>query len=349
MNTDKQAYYYDLPRELIAQQPARLRDESRLLQLLPGGKTCHHSFSQLPGLLLPGDCLVLNNSRVIPARLLGQRKDTGLAVELLLLRQVDLHSWECMVRPGRRVREGHELVFADGGLTARVDQVLPDGSRLVSFAFEDSWPDILARAGQLPLPPYIEEKPSDPQRYQTVYAKKDGSAAAPTAGLHFTPQLLAGLKEKGISLAELTLHVGPGTFQPVKCASILDHKMHAEYYEMDQESAELINRTRAAGGRIVAVGTTSCRVLETLAAAGPLKAGSGWTDIFIYPGFTFRLTDLLITNFHLPESTLLMLVAAFSGREEVLAAYQEAIRTAYRFYSFGDAMLLWPKNNGGNP
>ncbi len=346
MNTDRKAYHYDLPPELIAQQPADRRDRARLMQLLADGSSSQHSFYQLPELLRAGDCLVLNNSKVLPARLLGRRRDSGLAVEVLLLRQDNTSDWQCMVRPGRRIKPGHELVFLEDELTAEVLGLLPDGNRLIRFKFTGNWDELLARSGQLPLPPYISEKPADPGRYQTVYAKNNGSAAAPTAGLHFTPELLDALKNKGIRLAELTLHVGPGTFRPVKTANILEHKMHAEYYELEQAAADLIKKTRTEGGRIVAVGTTSCRVLETLASQGGIRPARGWTDIFIYPGYQFQLTDLLITNFHLPESTLLMLVAAFCGREQILAAYQAAIRQAYRFYSFGDAMLLWPQTKG---
>lgn len=344
----KHDFYYDLPQELIAQHPAERRDSSRLLRLDGNtGEVTHHGFSRLPELLEPGDCLVVNNSRVIPARLLGARQDSGHAVEVLLLKRIDRTDWETIVRPGRRVRGGHRLVFVPGRLEADVLSVQPNGNRIVRFDFQGIWESILAEAGVMPLPPYIHEQLQDPERYQTVYASRDGSAAAPTAGLHFTPELLAELEQRGIRKAELTLHIGLGTFRPVREEIIQHHTMHEEYYELPEETVNLIRQTRSSGGRIVAVGTTSCRVLESVAAGGELKPCSGWTDIFIYPGFQFKVVDLLITNFHLPESTLIMLVSAFAGRERVLAAYAEAIRHRYRFFSFGDAMLISRQASGG--
>ncbi len=341
MMIKRQDYSYFLPEDLIAQHPAEQRDASRLL-LLDGtsGAVRHETFSHLPELLSPDDCLVVNNSRVIPARLLGSRKDSGAAVEVLLLRRLAPDRWETIVRPGRKVRVGHELAFIPGRLEGRVDEVLENGNRIISFRFSGLWETVLDEAGQMPLPPYIHEQLDDPERYQTVYATRDGSAAAPTAGLHFTPELMDKLRQRGIRIAELTLHVGLGTFRPVQCDDIRDHRMHEEYFELPDDAVRSIQAARQAGGRIVAVGTTSCRVLESVARSGPLVAGSGWTDIFIYPGFHFQVVDRLITNFHLPESTLIMLVSAFAGREHVLAAYEEAIRQRYRFFSFGDAMLV---------
>jgi len=284
---------------------------------------------------------VLNNTRVLPARLLGVREDSRTPVELLLLKRLDNQDWEVLVRPGRRVRTGQRLEFIRDRLTAEVLDVLPDGNRIVRFFYEGAWETLLDEAGTMPLPPYIHEKLADRSRYQTVYASRDGSAAAPTAGLHFTPELLDTLRSQGIHIAELTLHVGLGTFRPVKTENILDHKMHSEYYELPAAAVAQIQQSQAAGGRIIAVGTTSCRVLESVAAElGELRPHSGWTDIFIYPGFRFNVIDGLLTNFHLPESTLVMLVSALAGRERILAAYQEAIDREYRFFSFGDAMLI---------
>ena len=339
----KKDFYYFLPEHLIAQHPLERRDESRLL-VLDGGRnwsTEHRSFTDLPQLLRAGDCLVLNNTRVIPARLLGVRKDSGAAVEFLLLRRISDSDWEVIVRPGRRIRTGHIVEFIKGELEAEVLDVQPGGNRVVRFLFDGIWEEVLDKAGTMPLPPYIHEQLEDASRYQTVYASRDGSAAAPTAGLHFTPELLSVLKSAGISIVELTLHVGLGTFRPVKHDNIHEHTMHSEYYELTAGAAERINACRSAGGRIVAVGTTSCRVLETVSAPdGYLAAATGWTDIFIYPGYSFKAVDALITNFHLPESTLIMLVSALAGRENILAAYQEAIDRQYRFFSFGDAMLI---------
>ena len=338
----KSDFFYNLPEQLIAQHPLERRDSSRLLVLDgPSGQSEHRHFNDLPQLLRSGDCLVLNNTRVLPARLLGARRDSRTAVEFLLLRRLTATDWEVIVRPGRRVRPGHIIEFIPEMLSAEVLEMLPSGNRIVRFAFTGIWEEILDKAGTMPLPPYIHEQLADRSRYQTVYASRDGSAAAPTAGLHFTPELLDIIRNIGVKTAELTLHVGLGTFRPVKHDNILDHPMHAEYYELSAETAQLINDCRAAGGRIIAVGTTSCRVLETVADEhGRLEAASGWTDIFIYPGYRFKAVDALITNFHLPESTLIMLVSALAGRERVLAAYQEAIDQEYRFFSFGDAMLI---------
>ena len=348
MMMKKQDFNYILPEELIAQHPAERRDGSRLLYLDGNsGQTEHRLFHELPDLLRPGDCLVVNNSRVIPARLLGAREDSGTAVEVLLLKRLSASDWEAIVRPGRRVRQGHRLVFIPDRLTGEVLQVYPNGNRVIRFHYNGIWESVLAEAGTMPLPPYIHEQLTDPERYQTVYASQNGSAAAPTAGLHFTDTLLEQLRQRGVRKAELTLHVGLGTFRPVRTENILEHTMHEEYYELPQAAVEQILQTRAEGGRVVAVGTTSCRVLESVAARGGLSASSGWTDIFIYPGFPFRVIDCLITNFHLPESTLLMLVSAFAGRENVLAAYETAMREHYRFFSFGDAMLITRRTTGG--
>lgn len=350
---DKKDFHYDLPEALIAQHPLDRRDQSRLLVLQGDSKPTHHVFTDMPYLLRVGDCLVVNNTRVMPARLSGARRDSGTLVEFLLLKRLNQTDWEVIVRPGRRVRTGHVIDFLPDELSAVVLDVLPDGNRVVRFSFQGIWEEILERAGTMPLPPYIHEQLADKERYQTVYASRVGSAAAPTAGLHFTPGLLQQLRHKGIRIAELTLNVGLGTFRPVKAQNILDHHMHAEYYEFPQEAADCINETRRQGGRIISVGTTSCRVLETVAGLQmdpdhpeqgiqELHAESGWTNIFIYPGYTFKIIDGLITNFHLPESTLLMLVSALMGRERILAAYHMAVDQQYRFFSFGDAMLLIP-------
>ncbi len=343
----KNSFHYDLPDRLIAQHPLARRDSSRLM-VLDGTQSLpeHRVFSDLPLLLQPNDCLVLNNTKVLPARLLGARQDSRTAVEFLLLRRLNGTDWEVIVRPGRRVRPGHQIEFIPDRLTASVVSQLPNGNRIVHFDFKGIWEEILDQAGTMPLPPYIHEQLADRSRYQTVYASREGSAAAPTAGLHFTPELLDSLRQKGISTAELTLHVGLGTFRPVKSENILDHQMHAEYYELSEQTVDQINRTRESGGRIIAVGTTSCRVLESVAdESGNLKAQSGWTDIFIYPGYRFKVIDALITNFHLPESTLIMLVSALAGRERVLSAYKLAIEQEYRFFSFGDAMLIFRRNS----
>ena len=334
-------FWYDLPEELIAQTPLEKRDSSRLLVLdRQTGDTCHKHFYDIYDYLQPGDCLVMNDSRVLPARLLGRRPSGG-AVELLLLRDMGDKKWECLAKPGRKLQPGQEVIFGNGELTATILEVLEDGNRLVEFHFEGIFLEVLERLGKMPLPPYIKAQLQDQERYQTVYSREVGSAAAPTAGLHFTQQLLNKLREKGVSLAFVTLHVGLGTFRPVKVENINDHHMHSELCILPEETAEILNKTRQAGGRIICVGTTSCRTLESLACEdGTFIAGSKWTEIFIYPGYRFRAMDGLITNFHLPESTLVMLVSAFAGREKVLRAYSEAVEEKYRFFSFGDAMLI---------
>ena len=335
-------FYYDLPQELIAQTPIQQRDASRLMTLNRStGETGHHRFYELPDFLRPGDCLILNDSRVLPARLLGQRLPGGGACEVLLLTDRGEGTWECLVRPGRKMRPGTRLSFGNGELAAEVTGETEGGNRLVRFTYQGIFLEVLERLGKMPLPPYIKAELQDRERYQTVYSRHNGSAAAPTAGLHFTPELLETIAAKGVGIGYVTLHVGLGTFRPVKEESIIDHAMHSEYCILSQETAELINRTRAAGGRCVCVGTTSCRTLESWAGEdGHMEAKSGWTDIYIYPGYRFKVTDALVTNFHLPESTLVMLVSAFAGRERVLAAYQEAVRERYRFFSFGDAMFI---------
>ncbi len=336
-------FYYDLPKELIAQDPLEDRAASRLLVLgKKDGSIRHETFRDVTGHLRAGDCLVINNTRVIPARLFGQREDTGGAVELLLLKRRSTDVWETLVKPGKKARTGARLCFGGGLLTGEIVEVLPDGNRLIQFSYEGIFEELLDRLGQMPLPPYITHTLADQTRYQTVYAKHDGSAAAPTAGLHFTPALLDEIRGMGVKIAEVTLHVGLGTFRPVKVEQVSDHHMHTEYYEVSAEAASLINETKQAGGRVIAVGTTSCRTLESAADAdGFLTEKNGWTDIFIYPGYRFRAIDALITNFHLPESTLVMLVSALAGREHVMHAYEEAIRERYRFFSFGDAMLIY--------
>ena len=336
-------FYYDLPQELIAQTPIQQRDASRLMTLNRStGETGHHRFYELPDFLRPGDCLILNDSRVLPARLLGQRLPGGGACEVLLLTDRGEGTWECLVRPGRKMRPGTRLSFGNGELAAEVTGETEGGNRLVRFTYQGIFLEVLERLGKMPLPPYIKAELQDRERYQTVYSRHNGSAAAPTAGLHVTPELLETIAAKGVGIGYVTLHVGLGTFRPVKEESIIDHAMHSEYCILSQETAELINRTRAAGGRCVCVGTTSCRTLESWAGEdGHMEAKSGWTDIYIYPGYRFKVTDALVTNFHLPESTLVMLVSAFAGRERVLAAYQEAVRERYRFFSFGDAMFLY--------
>ena len=335
-------FFYDLPEELIAQHPIPRRDQSRLLSL-DGltGEISHTIFSALPSLLHPGDCLVLNNTRVIPARLLGVVSDSGTAAEILLLHRREENIWETIVRPGRKLRTGCRVDLIPGRFFGEVISVLDSGNRLVRFSFEGIWEEMLEEVGTMPLPPYIREKLSDPERYQTVYASESGSAAAPTAGLHFTEELLSEIRGEGVFTAELTLHVGLGTFRPVKTENIGEHHMHAEWYEFPERAAETIRSCKKNGGRIVAVGTTSCRTLEMAARNdGHLSPSCGWTDIFIYPGYTFRAVDALITNFHLPESTLLMLVSAFAGKENILRAYRTAVCERYRFFSFGDAMFM---------
>lgn len=334
-------FWYDLPEELIAQTPLMQRDSSRLLVLdRKTGETCHRHFYDIYDYLQPGDCLVMNDSRVLPARLLGKRPSGG-AVELLLLRDMGDKRWECLAKPGRKLQPGQEVIFGDGELTATIVSVLDDGNRLVEFHYEGIFLEVLERLGKMPLPPYIKAQLEDQERYQTVYSREVGSAAAPTAGLHFTPELMDKLRNKGVSIAFVTLHVGLGTFRPVKVENVLEHHMHSELCILPEETAQILNKTRSEGGRIICVGTTSCRTLESLALSdGTFAAGSKWTDIFIYPGYTFKAMDGLITNFHLPESTLVMLVSAFAGRENILSAYGEAVREKYRFFSFGDAMLI---------
>ena len=334
-------FYYDLPQELIAQTPMEKRDGSRLMTLdRRTGETGHRHFYDLPSLLRPGDCLIMNDSRVLPARLLGRRLPGGGACEVLLTDKGE-NVWECLVRPGRKLRAGARMTFGDGSLTAEVAEELADGNRLVRFAYEGIFLEVLERLGKMPLPPYIKEELQDQERYQTVYSKVLGSAAAPTAGLHFTPELLRELESKGVNLGYVTLHVGLGTFRPVKEEAIEDHDMHSEFCTVPPETAELINLTKAAGGRVICVGTTSCRTLESWAGEdGHMEARSGWTNIYLYPGSRFKVMDGLVTNFHLPESTLIMLVSAFAGREAVLAAYREAVKERYRFFSFGDAMFI---------
>ena len=335
-------FYYDLPPELIAQTPLEKRDESRLLCLDKAtGEWSHHRFYELPDFLRAGDCLILNNSRVLPARLLGRRLPGGGACEVLLLQDKGDKVWECLVRPGKHLREGARVSFGDGELTAEIAEVLPDGNRLVRFDYNGIFLEVLERLGKMPLPPYIKEELQDQERYQTVYSKVNGSAAAPTAGLHFTPELLERIAAKGVGVGYVTLHVGLGTFRPVKEDEIEQHDMHSEYCTIPQETADLINRTKANGGRVICVGTTSCRTIESWAGEdGTMTATGGWTNIYIYPGYRFKVMDALVTNFHLPESTLIMLVSALAGREHVLAAYEEAVRERYRFFSFGDAMFI---------
>ena len=335
-------FYYDLPEELIAQTPLERRDASRLMTLdRKTGEVTHRHFYDLVDLLQPGDCLVMNNSRVLPARLLGHREPTGGAVEVLLLKDQGSGVWECLTKPGRKTHTGTELSFGGGELTATVVGEKEDGNKLVQFHYEGIFLEVLERLGKMPLPPYIKEELADGERYQTVYSKVLGSAAAPTAGLHFTPELLEKIQAKGVNIGYVTLHVGLGTFRPVKEDEITDHEMHSEYCVISQETADLINRTKANGGRCICVGTTSCRTLESWAGEdGHMEAKAGWTSIYIYPGYRFKVMDGLVTNFHLPESTLIMLVSAFAGREHVLAAYNEAVREKYRFFSFGDAMFL---------
>ena len=335
-------FYYDLPEELIAQTPLEKRDTSRLLCLnRETGEWEHKHFYDIIDYLNPGDCLVMNDSRVLPARLLGHRP-TGGAVEVLLLRDLGDHCWECLCKPGRKMQVGSEVIFGNGELTATVRAVQEDGNRVVEFHYTGIFLEVLERLGKMPLPPYIKAELEDQERYQTVYSREVGSAAAPTAGLHFTQELLDAIRAKGVNTAFVTLHVGLGTFRPVKTEEVLEHHMHSELCMMNDETAAILNKTRADGGRIVCVGTTSCRTLESLVNEdGTFAAKSRWTDIFIYPGYRFKAMDALITNFHLPESTLVMLVSAFAGRETVLAAYAEAVKERYRFFSFGDAMYIY--------
>lgn len=334
-------FYYDLPEELIAQTPLEQRDSSRLMVLnRDTGETTHKHFYDIIDYLNPGDCLVMNDSRVLPARLLGHRP-TGGAIEVLLLRDLGNKCWECLCKPGRKMQEGSTVIFGNGELTATVREVKEDGNRIVEFHYEGIFLEVLERLGKMPLPPYIKTELADQERYQTVYSREIGSAAAPTAGLHFTKELMDQIRAKGIKIAFVTLHVGLGTFRPVKAEEILDHHMHSELCMMSAETAGILNETKMNGGRVICVGTTSCRTLESLVNEdGSFEAKSKWTEIFIYPGYTFKAMDGLITNFHLPESTLVMLVSAFAGREHVLNAYREAVENRYRFFSFGDAMAI---------
>ena len=338
----KSDFYYDLPEELIAQHPIEPRDSSRLMHLdKKTGEVEHLHFYDIVDLLHEGDCLILNDTRVLPARLYGVKEETGAVVEFLLLNQHDAHTWEVMAGPGKKAKEGAKFTFGEGILKAEIKEVLENGNRIAEFSYEGNFYNVLDKIGEMPLPHYIKEKLENKERYQTVYSKELGSAAAPTAGLHFTKELLAQIKEKGIKIARVTLHVGLGTFRPVKVENILEHHMHSEFYVIDEEAANTINETKANGGKIVSVGTTSTRTLETVADEnGHVRACSGWTDIFIYPGYKFKVVDRLITNFHLPESTLLMLVSALYDREKILEAYKIAVEEKYRFFSFGDAMLI---------
>ena len=335
-------FYYDLPEELIAQTPVEPRDASRLMTLdKTTGAIGHYHFRDIVDLLREGDCLILNDSRVLPARIYGVKEDTGAHVEFLLLENKGNDRWEALAGPGKKARKGSRFTFGGGLLRCEVVDVLPDGNRLIQFQYEGAFFNLLDQIGQMPLPPYIKEKLQDRERYQTVYSREVGSAAAPTAGLHFTPELLEQVKAKGVKLGFVTLHVGLGTFRPVSAEDIQDHKMHAEHYHMPQETADLINETKEKGGRVIAVGTTSCRTIESVAQKeGRFTESEGWTDIFLYPGYQFKGLDGLITNFHLPESTLIMLVSALAGREHVLHAYEVAVREKYRFFSFGDAMFI---------
>lgn len=338
----KSDFYFELPEELIAQDPLEDRSASRLLVLdKETGRTQHHVFKEVIDYLRPGDCLVLNNTKVLPARLMGVKADTGAAIEVLLLKRKEKDVWETLVKPGKKAKPGARLVFGDGSLQAEVLEIVEEGNRLIQFTYEGIFEQILDRLGEMPLPPYITHKLEDKNRYQTVYAKYEGSAAAPTAGLHFTDELLNKIVDKGVETAYVTLHVGLGTFRPVKAENLSQHHMHSEYYEVTKEAADKMNHAKASGGRIICVGTTSCRTVESAADEnGVVQPGCGNTEIFIYPGYQFKVLDCLITNFHLPESTLVMLVSALAGREQVLAAYQEAIEERYRFFSFGDAMFI---------
>ena len=342
MELRKSDFYFELPQELIAQDPLEDRSASRLLLLDKNtGQIRHEVFRQITRYLRSGDCLVLNNTKVIPARLLGEREGTGAHVEVLLLKRREKDVWETLVKPGKKCRPGTELIFGNGLLRARVLETVEEGNRLIRFTYEGIWEELLDQLGEMPLPPYITHRLQDKNRYQTVYARYEGSAAAPTAGLHFTGELLEQIGKMGVQIVYVTLHVGLGTFRPVKEENVLEHHMHSEYYQVTQEAAERINAVKAAGGRVICVGTTSCRPLECAAdESGLVQPGCGETEIFIYPGYHFKVLDGLITNFHLPESTLVMLVSALAGREQVLAAYEEAIRERYRFFSFGDAMLV---------
>lgn len=339
---DLKDFNYDLPEELIAQDPLEDRSSSRLMVLHKDtGRIEHKIFRDIIDYLNPGDCLVINDTKVIPARLMGIKEDTGAAIEVLLLKRNADDVWECLVKPGKKARTGARVVFGEGLLVGEIVDVIEDGNRMIKFHYEGIFEEILDKLGQMPLPPYITHKLQDKNRYQTVYAKNEGSAAAPTAGLHFTKELLEKIKEKGVNVVSITLHVGLGTFRPVKVDKIEEHHMHTETFNISKEAADTINRTRAAGGRVIAVGTTSCRTLESAAADdGTIPARSGDTDIFIYPGYKFKAIDCLITNFHLPESTLIMLVSALAGRDNIMNAYETAVKERYRFFSFGDAMFI---------
>lgn len=342
MELKKSDFYFDLPQELIAQDPLEDRSASRLLVLdKESGEISHHIFKEIVDYLNPGDCLVLNNTKVIPARLSGEREGTGAHIEVLLLKRKEADVWETLVKPGKKCRPGTKLVFGGGLLRAEVLETVEEGNRLIKFYYDGIWEEILDKLGEMPLPPYITHKLQDKNRYQTVYAKEEGSAAAPTAGLHFTGELLQEIEKKGVSVVYVTLHVGLGTFRPVKEENVLEHHMHSEFYQISEDAAKRINETKQKGGRVICVGTTSCRTLESAGDEnGVVHAGSGDTEIFIYPGYRFKVLDALITNFHLPESTLVMLVSALAGREHVLHAYEEAIQERYRFFSFGDAMFI---------
>ena len=339
---DVKDFYFDLPQELIAQDPLEDRASSRLLVLdRSTGEVEHRKFRDILEYLNPGDCLVINDTKVIPARLIGSKEGTDAKIEVLLLKRKENDIWETLVKPGKKAKPGTVIRFGDGILKGTVVDVVEEGNRLIQFSYEGIFEEILDQLGQMPLPPYITHQLKDKNRYQTVYAKHEGSAAAPTAGLHFTKELLQEIKDRGVKIAHVTLHVGLGTFRPVKVENVLDHHMHSEFYVVEESEAEKINSTKREGGRVICVGTTSCRTIESASDEnGVLKAGSGWTDIFIYPGYQFKILDCLITNFHLPESTLVMLVSALAGREHVLAAYEEAVKKRYRFFSFGDAMFI---------
>ena len=338
----KEDFYFDLPEELIAQDPLEDRSSSRLLVLdKETGKVEHHVFWEIIDYLQGGDCLVINDTKVIPARLIGSKIGTDAKIEVLLLKRKENDVWETLVKPGKKAKVGTRISFGDGLLVGEVVDIVEEGNRLIHFEYEGIFEEILDQLGQMPLPPYITHQLEDKNRYQTVYAKHSGSAAAPTAGLHFTPELLKEIEEKGVQIARVTLHVGLGTFRPVKVDNILEHHMHSEFYQIDEEAAEKINRAKESGHRVICVGTTSCRTIESAADKnGKLHATNGWTEIFIYPGYEFKVLDCLITNFHLPESTLVMLVSALAGREQVLSAYEEAVKEKYRFFSFGDAMFI---------
>lgn len=338
----RQDFYYELPEELIAQDPLEDRSSSRLLVLdKESGVVSHHVFREITGYLTEGDCLVINDTKVLPARLIGAKEGTNAKIEILLLKRKENNVWETLVKPGKKAKVGTRISFGEGLLTGEVIDIVEEGNRLIRFTYEGIFEEILDQLGQMPLPPYITHQLEDKNRYQTVYAVNTGSAAAPTAGLHFTPELLKKIEEKGAAIARVTLHVGLGTFRPVKVDEITDHHMHSEFFRIDEEAAEKINHAKDTGNRVVCVGTTSCRTIESAAdEKGRLKACSGWTEIFIYPGYRFKVLDCLITNFHLPESTLIMLVSALAGRENVLRAYEEAVKEGYRFFSFGDAMYI---------